>query len=142
MTALADMTVLSRCELCDTPLEYMLLGTRFRFTGHSPELCRVGTLERIRNLEAALKAKDELYQHAAAQFVRQVDELLTGHGLATLAQRAETNEVRRLMALETKMEPSAVRLAFGIGPGPGEMLRARGVDPESLAADQKPGSRR
>lgn len=45
MTALAEITVTRRCELCDIPLEYVLDEWRLEFAGHSAELCRVGTLE-------------------------------------------------------------------------------------------------
>lgn len=133
MTALAEMTVLRRCELCDTPLEYAIDDRRLEFAGHSPELCQVGTLERIRGLQAALKAQQELHQHAAATFARQVDEILVGHKLPTLAERARMAEVKARLA--------AADVQLGIGRGLGEMLRARGVDPQRLV-DQRPGGRR
>lgn len=98
MTALAEMTVIRRCELCDAPLEYALDERQLKFAGHSPELCRVGTLERIRGLQDALKAKDEQWQLAAEQFARQVDAILAKHGLPTLAERQRLAEVNARLA--------------------------------------------
>lgn len=95
---LAEVTVIRRCELCDIPLEYALDERQLTFAGHSPELCRVGTLERIRGLQDALKAKDELYQVQAAEFARRVDELLARHGLPTLAERQRLAEVNAPLA--------------------------------------------
>jgi hypothetical protein len=123
MTMLFDITVIRRCELCDVPLEYALGDRRLDFTGHSPELCRVGTLDRIRTLQDSLAAKDELHQIQAAEFARRVDEILAKHGLPTLHELATSDAAR----------------GVGIGPGLGEMLRVRGTDPRSLV-DQKPGS--
>jgi hypothetical protein len=95
---LAEVTVIRRCELCDTPLEYALGDRQLEFAGHSPELCRVGTLERIRGLQDALKAKDALYQTQAAEFARRVDEHLARHGLPTLAERQRLAEVNARLA--------------------------------------------
>lgn len=95
---LAEITVVRQCELCDTPLEYALDERQLTFAGHSPELCRVGTLERIRTLEDALKAKDELYQVQAAEFARRVDEHLVKHGMPTLAERQRLAEVNARLA--------------------------------------------
>jgi len=95
---LAEITVIRRCELCDTPLEYALDERQLEFAGHSPELCRVGTLQRIRTLLDALKGKDEQWQHAAEQFARQVDAILAKHGLPTLAERQRLAEVNARLA--------------------------------------------
>ena len=95
---LAEVTVTRRCELCDTPLEYTLGDRQLEFAGHSSELCRVGTLERIRGLQDALKAKDELWQHAVERFARQVDAILARHGLPTLAERQRLAEVDARLA--------------------------------------------
>jgi hypothetical protein len=95
---LAEVTVIRRCELCDVPLEYALDERHLEFAGHSPELCRVGTLELIRGLQDALKAKDELWQHAAEQFAHRVDEILAKHGLPTLAERQRLAELNARLA--------------------------------------------
>jgi hypothetical protein len=167
-----EMTVLQRCELCDIPLAYALAdGSGFVFAGHSPELCRAGTIERIQALEAAVKAQYSLYGYAAAEIARQVDAHLIAHGLPTLTvQRDEANRMRRELAMQLAgirvefgvdlfvgevppnqpvMVAAAVDLdrgefkpgvKLGVGPGLGEMLRARGVDPKDLI-DPKPGRR-
>jgi hypothetical protein len=95
---LAEITVIRRCELCDTPLEYALGERQFEFAGHSPELCRVGTLEWIRRLQDAINAKEELSQLAAEQFARQVDAIMAMHGLPTLAERQRLAEVNARLA--------------------------------------------
>ena len=91
-----------------------------------PRRC-VATLQRIRDLQAALKAKDENWQRAAEEYTRQVDKHLVEHGLPARTQEAHV----QLAAMPQ----------LGIGPGLGEMLRARGIDPEILV-DQKPRGRR
>jgi hypothetical protein len=163
-----EMTVLQRCELCDIPLAYALAdGARFCFTGHSPEFCRAGTIERLGALEAAVKAQYSLYEYAAVQIAREVDAHLIAHGLPTISvQRDEAERMRRARAMQFAgvgidlfvgevppnqpvMVAAAVDLdrgefkpgvKLGVGPGLGEMLRARGIDPKDLI-DPKPGSR-
>lgn len=82
---MSEPVVTKRCELCCTPLEYTAGDARFTFTKHDSEFCRVGTLQRIDDLNRLLLGQREQFEHAAQQIRRrwwtltraQLEELLS-----------------------------------------------------------------
>lgn len=83
------VTPTKRCDLCDTVLEFEADGQRFAFTAHTPELCRAGTIERIRHLQQALVTQQEVAERAIRRVVRDADRTLADAGLETLTERGK-----------------------------------------------------
>lgn len=91
-----------KCELCDTSLEWESAGRRFRYLGHTPEMCRSMTLHRIRTLEGVLKQNAETCQRSLERCVRQIDARLKELGVEELTawtrRTAALNEIKLAQA--------------------------------------------
>ena len=55
------------CPDCDSPVEIDVDGTTYRYTGHTPEACRLGMRARIRILTELLQQAHERASRAEAR---------------------------------------------------------------------------
>jgi hypothetical protein len=81
--------ITKKCELCDTTLEMAHADRLFRFTMHTPELCKAATVDRIRMLERAMVGQFESIEHAVRRHVRDVDAFLAERGIETLSEHSD-----------------------------------------------------
>jgi hypothetical protein len=101
------MTPTSRCDLCDTVLEFEADGQRFAFTAHTPELCRVGAKQLIVDLRQALVSQHEICERAIRRVVCDADRALAEIGLETLTQRGKRLSAQAMDAHQTPLASPA-----------------------------------
>lgn len=126
--------IVSKCELCDTTLEMEHDGRLFRFTKHTPDLCKAATVDRIRMMERAMVGQFESIENAVRRHVQHVDRFLAERGLQTLSQHAEIvnakAELMRAMLEATPFTadplPAYPNLDVGPSSDDGERMKAGG----------------
>lgn len=88
-----------KCQWCATPLEWTQNGQRWKLKAHTDDFCRGATRQRVRDLEQALVAQRETWEHAAKSHARRLDEYLRKHGLPTPDERLD--QLRAIAATST-----------------------------------------
>lgn len=104
-----DTSIVKKCPHCDTALEFESAGQRVVFTAHDEKFCHLATRERVHMLERALLGQREAYERRIKDYERRVDEMLSQHGLPTLAERAEQHKARAQMMAQL-CDPNVLKL--------------------------------